>query len=805
MAYRIQQSYWGEGVTQSPEQLGELTDELKNQLKKTRVSIADKLADLDSLVGRIQCDVDLLESDQSRQCIDKLTEGVKYMSAACSKEMVNFTNAVIAKSVQIIGEPPCSFAAVGIGSLAKGETTPYSDLEFLFLIEDTTGLRYFERLALTIYFCIGNLQETKLKYMNIKELKNDWFADVSTSGFKIDGLQPQAGNIPTGNGTAEQKNKFIKTVDEMVEIYTQVFLNPDPEEAKRGDLSAMLSSTVLLYGDHDLYDDFVRRIHSIAPSEARQEASKAMLKNDMKRYDYLPDETMMQIKDLKKDFYRFPSILVFDLKISHGIVHPTSWEVLETLKDRGFVSSFAYHSLMTLLSISIYSRLSAYAYHSSQNDGMSVLQQTDGGASSNHLWSFPRALLLYYFVYCIPIKFQWRGLEALTEPDSRVMKFSYIGTLHHSGDYTAVLECMENLERVSELSSLSQYHLIRIDSLIKTGRHAEAGKLIDETLGHVAESEKATLVALHQFRGILFEEENKYKAALECQKRALALRLQIHNPGCDLAHIDSDLYPVRDSLPSGDESSLEESHQADHSQGQLTSTAGLSHLDIAASYSDIGSIYRLMGEFSQALHYHQKSLVIQLDIAGPSSSDAATSYNNIAIIHQQKGDYQSAMDLYQKSLSTLLKVYGDTPHPRISALYNNIAGIYKSHGHYSLALSFYQRSLNIRRIAYGNGPHSSIAASYNNITDVYESQADYKSALEWNKKCLSMQIEIYGDSPHPAVAGAYGNIANIYQSQGDHRAAMEYSQRGLTLLHKIHGDSPNPQVASLYSNIANIH
>ena len=63
-------------------------------------------------------------------------------------------------------------------------------------------MKYFERLAVTSYFLIGSLGETKLSYMDIDELKG-WFDDLSTNGLKIDGLTTGAGNVPTGNGKTE--------------------------------------------------------------------------------------------------------------------------------------------------------------------------------------------------------------------------------------------------------------------------------------------------------------------------------------------------------------------------------------------------------------------------------------------------------------------------------------------------------------------------------------------------------------------------------------------------------------------------
>ena len=126
------------------------------------------------------------------------------------------TGKILQHCIKMIDCPqPCKFTAVASGSLAKGEATPYSDLEFMVLVEKNTDLliKYFELLAMSVYFMIGNLQETPLKHMNVEKQKN--FTDDGMNEFKIDGLQQKAGNIPTGNGTKEQKNKFILTVEEL--------------------------------------------------------------------------------------------------------------------------------------------------------------------------------------------------------------------------------------------------------------------------------------------------------------------------------------------------------------------------------------------------------------------------------------------------------------------------------------------------------------------------------------------------------------------------------------------------------------
>lgn len=126
----------------------------------------------------------MYEKETQEACLDsEFYEKMKHNSLACSESMVDFAGLIMQESVKSLVEvPQCEFQAVAIGSLARGEATPYSDLEYLFLISDKTGktTRYFEMLAMASYFLIGNLGETKLSYMAIEELQG-WFDDCAMS------------------------------------------------------------------------------------------------------------------------------------------------------------------------------------------------------------------------------------------------------------------------------------------------------------------------------------------------------------------------------------------------------------------------------------------------------------------------------------------------------------------------------------------------------------------------------------------------------------------------------------------------
>ena len=73
--------------------------------------------------------------------IDKLgeepkPEQVRAVHRLVAEEMRNFTAQLIEQCMKILGDPPCGYAIIGLGSMSREEMTPYSDLEFAILIKE---------------------------------------------------------------------------------------------------------------------------------------------------------------------------------------------------------------------------------------------------------------------------------------------------------------------------------------------------------------------------------------------------------------------------------------------------------------------------------------------------------------------------------------------------------------------------------------------------------------------------------------------------------------------------------------------
>ena len=244
-------------------------------------------------MSQIKCETN--NSEVNGQYYDVM----KKLSLDCSEDMRKFGERIIRESVNmIITPPPCAFDAVAIGSIARGEATPYSDLEYLFLVDRQTDdvMHYFEILAVTSYFIMGNLGETKLSYMHIEEL-NGWFDDKAKNGFKIDGLSPGAGNIPTGN-SPKNRNHFIVTPEQLAYRYKDILDNPDPEKASKGDLTSMLTYTKSLYSYQNdqkhLLSKYYDLIKEHPKNTIRTKMNMDMLKTDAEKFNFVPDYRLVE-------------------------------------------------------------------------------------------------------------------------------------------------------------------------------------------------------------------------------------------------------------------------------------------------------------------------------------------------------------------------------------------------------------------------------------------------------------------------------------------------------------------------------
>jgi tetratricopeptide (TPR) repeat protein len=226
-------------------------------------------------------------------------------------------------------------------------------------------------------------------------------------------------------------------------------------------------------------------------------------------------------------------------------------------------------------------------------------------------------------------------------------------------------------------------------------------------------------------------------------------------------------------------------------------TLPLNHLNLAASYNNIGLVYDSMGEYSKALSYYEKALEISQKSLPPNHPSLASSYNNIGLVYKNMGEYSKALSSHEKALE--IKQQSLPPnHPDLAGSYGNIGVVYDSMGGYSKALSSYEKALEIQQQSLPPN-HPDLAASYNNIGLVYDSMGEYSKALSYYEKALEIKQQSLPPN-HPSLAMSYNNIGIVYRKMGDYSKALSFYEKALEI--RQQSLPPNhPDLAASYNNI----
>ncbi|MCE5316596.1 MAG: DUF294 nucleotidyltransferase-like domain-containing protein [Parachlamydia sp.] len=85
-----------------------------------------------------------------------------------SEAISQFLKKIIKSGFEVLGNPPCEFALIGLGSLARREMSPYSDFEFALLIKKHSSQEheFFRKMVQWLELQVINLGETAIKILD---------------------------------------------------------------------------------------------------------------------------------------------------------------------------------------------------------------------------------------------------------------------------------------------------------------------------------------------------------------------------------------------------------------------------------------------------------------------------------------------------------------------------------------------------------------------------------------------------------------------------------------------------------------
>ena len=260
------------GASELEADLSKIADKVKKLVGNMRKTVKEKLELLGNTTGG-------KSKNAKIRCIKSLQE---HISSDYTKIMADLSK----DCVDVMGNPPCKFSLIGMGSLARKEITPYSDFEHIIVLEKNQKKKnqkqkkskkpdykeYFRWLSVIFQVVVINLQETIIQSLDIESLK--FFYDkITTRGICFDGMLPHACKFPLGqqllSGKNKEKTELIKFTDEMVK-----YLSSSGDIKSGYHLKDIITKICFVYGDKNIFEDFQTKVHNLLDQQDQKESKK---------------------------------------------------------------------------------------------------------------------------------------------------------------------------------------------------------------------------------------------------------------------------------------------------------------------------------------------------------------------------------------------------------------------------------------------------------------------------------------------------------------------------------------------------
>ena len=360
--------------------LCQITNEVRKQVTDMREFANSSLERLDKIpIG--------LESEDLHKMEKQKIETIEKVQNEIAKKFTEIMDFISKQCVDIMGNPPCRYSIVGMGSLARREITPYSDFEHVIVLEDGVQenenyqsiLEYFRWLSVIFHIIIGNLQESIVRSVASPYLNDDltpggdWYFDAyTTCGIKFDGMQIHACKFPLG------RFRTTKTVTETVELIQPIsemakFLKAEEEKKNGFHLGDVLTKTCFVSGDEEVFLKFQSKVTETLIKEKSRGNIEIIkqLDEDLTKFNLLKRIAITNASnfcDIKRLLYRTTTLFMSSLGRLAGIHKNSSFDIINCLLEKNIINKSTAHRLCYAVSIACETRLKVYMEKKGQDD-----------------------------------------------------------------------------------------------------------------------------------------------------------------------------------------------------------------------------------------------------------------------------------------------------------------------------------------------------------------------------------------------------------------------------------------------------
>jgi tetratricopeptide (TPR) repeat protein len=196
--------------------------------------------------------------------------------------------------------------------------------------------------------------------------------------------------------------------------------------------------------------------------------------------------------------------------------------------------------------------------------------------------------------------------------------------------------------------------------------------------------------------------------------------------------------------------------------------------EIACIYYNLGRIYRLKGDYEQAIDFLNQAYVTHSEARPARLVSAAKTMNAMGILCMELNSVEQAINAFECTLKIYAKTIQEY-HPDVGGTLINLGNIYSEQGQFESALSCFKRA---EKIYEDNLPpnHPNIAILLNNIGNLYYQQANFDLALDAYKRALEINEKVLSPN-NPVIARNRHNLSRVYASLGDQAKAQLQLER----------------------------
>ena len=660
-------------------------------------------------------------------------------------------------------ERPCTYAIMGLGSIALQQTTPYSDLEFAILMEDAPDeataeawRTYFRKLTHLVHFRVINLGETVLPFSEYK---------ISLDHLGRKGLNFDLGG-KTPLGRKDKGYELIQPVEGMME-----YLKNEGNKMEQMDklLPFVLERTCHIYGDRRLHDSYRAAqdqfwsCQDAAGKHAYQERMRKVLLEGITELDQsqpgvvkagrkqagnlrtvgpkLHPEDAGRLYDVKQEIYRLPDRLLYGLATYYGLRPESAWDAVEQLKAQGIIgvseeAKQASHRLQYAVSFATMLRLATYIRYGQQKETLSgSASRADSKQTVSELFALPK--------------------EALQEEGS-LFKYYYTALALHSemNGFFKVLHLRSQIQSDPELChSFTDF---------STGGKYTAGKEKEHfhSSGFYDTSCAAKIAIYHR----LLHYEQAAKCAENHLKKVKAgynkkkLARTHHNLGVSYYHLGKfaqSFDHLRDSLkllealyPDGDP-------------------------QVAAVLRSLGIAHYNLSEFGESLDYFEQCLEMLQRLYQENNPETAQALSSVGAAHEQLQSFQESLQYKQQALKMLQALYPEKD-PEVARARLSLADAYAATGQLGESQQHKEASLQMFKDLYGKS-HPEVARALLSLGDTYATLKNFEASLAHKQEALEMLQALYG-SAHPEVARARLSLGESYALSGKLQKSVDLKE-----------------------------